>query len=171
MVIQHILFDRGGLNRAKQDPSRPQVVGCHAEIDDLADGGITQQLVGNPDGDFHRGLGGALISIGVIFFVPPAVLVLIVVVVLVVLGNATRLFSTIEGRAADIADFVCRFNIADRPLDLVVPDFPLLALVEPPHRPPRSNLCASPPISPPPALYRLAEASAAARRAASAACG
>jgi hypothetical protein len=83
MVIQHILFDRSGLNRTKQDPGRPQIVGCHAEIDDLANRGIAQQLIGNPEGDFHRGLGGALISIGVIC-VPPAVLVL---VVLVVLGN------------------------------------------------------------------------------------
>src|ERR1700723_502898 len=149
MVIQHILFDRGGLNRAKQDPSRPQVVGCHAEIDDLADGGITQQLVGNPDGDFHRGLGGALISIGVIFFVPPAVLVLIVVVVLVVLGNATRLFSTIEGRAADIADFVCLFNPPVRPLALAGPYSPLLPLVEPPPPPALSILRPSPPVSHP----------------------
>ena len=144
MVIQHILSDRGGLNRTKQDPSRSQVVGFHAEIDDLADGGIAQQLIGNLDGDFHRGLGGAAISIGLIS-VPPAILVLVVVVFLVVvvtvpvvcvviLNNATRSFGTIGGRTADVADPVCRFNIADRPLDLVVPDFLSLALVEPPHR-------------------------------------
>jgi len=167
MVIQHILFDRGGLNRAKQDPSRPQVVGFHAKIDDLAEGGIALQVIGNPDGDFHRGLGGALVSISLIC-VPPAVLVL---VVLVVLGHATRLFSTIGSRAADIADPVCRFNIADRPLDFVVPDFLSLSLVEPPHRLARSRSVSLPAGIASPAPYRLAEASAAARRAASAACG
>src|ERR1700722_11095255 len=143
MVLQHILSDRDGLNRTKQDPSRPQIVGFHAKIDDLADGRITQQLVGNLDGDFHRGLGGALISIDLIF-VPPAILVLVVVLVVIVLvvlplNKATRFFSTIGGRAADVADPVCRFNVADRPGDLVVPDFLLPALVEPPHRPARSR--------------------------------
>src|SRR5260370_1344779 len=157
MVIQHILSDRDGLNRTKQDPSRPQIVGFHAKIDDLADGGIAQQLIGNPDGDFHRDLGGALVSIGlicippvipvlvaVVFLVVVVVTVLIVAVLLVIvlaaLNNATRSFGTIGGRAADVADPVCRFNIAERPLDLVAPDFLSLALVEPPHRPAEAGL-------------------------------
>jgi hypothetical protein len=122
MVIQHILSDRGGPNRTKQDPSRPQIVGLHAKIDDLADGGIAQQLIGNLDGDFHRGLGGALISIGLIC-VPPAILVLVVVVflvvvvtvlivtVLVVRNNATR-FSALSAAKRQMSRILCAASIS-----------------------------------------------------------
>src|ERR1700722_10060630 len=79
MVIAHLRFDRWGLNGAKQDSRRPQIAGLHAQIDDLANRGVAQQLVGNLDGDFHRGLGGAFVSIGLIC-VPLIVFVFVVLV-------------------------------------------------------------------------------------------
>src|SRR6266566_1641801 len=42
---QHVLPDRYGLDRPKQDPRCPEVIGVHAQIDDLAYGGIAHQII------------------------------------------------------------------------------------------------------------------------------
>src|SRR5882672_3679759 len=103
-------------------PRRPQIAGLHAQIDDLAYGGIAHQVIGNLDGDLHGGLGGAFIAFGVVVPVARAV------------GRGANLLGAVDGGTADLAYFMGRLDIADRPLDIFFPDFLALALVEPPHR-------------------------------------
>src|SRR3984885_13932579 len=124
MVIEHVFPDRWRLNGAEQDPRRLQIIRLHAQADDLAYRGIAQQFVGHLDGDFHRGLGGAFVAVGLVF-----------ALVVRAVGKAGYFFSAIGGGTADIADLVRRLDIADRPLDFLVPDVLALVLAEPPHRP------------------------------------
>jgi hypothetical protein len=50
------------------------------------------------------------------------------------LSKAAYFFGTVGSRTADVADPVRRFKIANRPLDVFVPDFLALGLAEPRHR-------------------------------------
>src|SRR6266481_2637351 len=136
MLVQHVLPDRLSLDRAKQDPRRRHVIGPYAQVDDLADGGIAHQIVRNLHGDFHRGLGGALVAFGV------ALALLAVGLVLAVdpAWKTADPFGTIAGGPADVADLVGRLDVSKRPLDLLLPDFLVLALAEPPHRPSSQRL-------------------------------
>ena len=63
MLLQHVVADRFGLDGAKQRSRGRGVIGLEAELDDLAHGGVTQQIVGNLHGDFHRRLRRALITL------------------------------------------------------------------------------------------------------------
>src|SRR5437868_14334181 len=122
MLVQYVFPDRWSLNRAKQCPRGPQIVRAHAQAHDLSHRRIAQQLVGHLDGDLHRGLCGALVTFAVVIdFCFRAV------------GTASQLCGAIGGGTADFAYPVRRLNIADRPLDLLVPDFLALGLLEPPH--------------------------------------
>ena len=124
MVLQHIFSDRYCLNSADQYLRRPQIVGLHAQADDLAHDRIAQQVIGNFDRDFHRDLGGALVPFSLVM----------VLLAIRVIGKAAYFFSAVGSRTADIAYPVRRFNVANRPLDVFVPDFLALAFAEPPHR-------------------------------------
>src|ERR1700687_5386656 len=124
MVIQHVFSDRYCLNRAKQYPRCPQIVGLDAQAHDLAYRRIAQQVVGNLDCNFHCDLGGAFIPFGLV----------VVLLRSRAIRKATYFFSTVGSRTADDAYPVRRFNIANRPLDFFVPDFLAFAAVEPPHR-------------------------------------
>src|SRR5256714_6137727 len=122
MLVQYVFADRWSLNRAKQCSRRPQIVRAHAQAHDLSHRGIAQQLVGHLDGDLHRGLCGALVTFAVVIdFCFRAV------------GTASQLCGAIGGGTADFAYPVRRLNIADRPLDLFVPEFLALGFLEPPH--------------------------------------
>src|ERR1700737_2098429 len=123
MVIEHIFPDLYRLNRAKQYPRRPQNVSLRAQVHDLAYRGITQQVIGNLDCDFHCGLGGAFVAFGLVF-----------ALTIRAASIAIYFFNTDGSGTADVAYLMGRFNIANRPLDVFVPDFLALALVEPPHR-------------------------------------
>src|ERR1700694_2955870 len=112
------------MNRAEQDPRRPQIFGRHAQAHDLAHRGIAQQVVGNLDCDLHCGLGGAFVSLDIGFVLP----------VIRAACETTCPFGTVGRGAADVAYPVRGLDIADRPLDFFVPDFLALALAEPPHR-------------------------------------
>ena len=68
MLLQHFLSDRGCLNRTKQYPRRPQIVGFQAQADDLAHGRIAQQVIGDFHRELHGTLGGALVALGLVFF-------------------------------------------------------------------------------------------------------
>ena len=61
VVIQYIFSHGYRLNGTEQYPCRPQIIGFHSQIDDLAHGGIAHQVVGNLDGDLHGRLGGAFV--------------------------------------------------------------------------------------------------------------
>ena len=69
-------------------------------------------------------LGGAFVPFGLVG----------VLLAIRAIGKAAYFFGTVGGRTADVADPVCRFNVANRPLDVFVPDFLALTLAEPPHR-------------------------------------
>src|SRR6266404_5274328 len=129
MLVQYIAPDRCRLNRAKQYLRRLGIVGLQAQVQNLAHGGIAQQVVRHLEGDFHRDLGGALVAFGriVVFmairFLPGDRTV----------GQPTDPFGAVGGGTADVAYPVGSVDIADRPLDRFVPDVLGLTLVEPSH--------------------------------------
>src|SRR5712675_1000101 len=105
------------MDSAKQYPRRPQIVGPHAQFHDLAYRSVAQKVVGHPDDDFHRGLGGALVP----FDLVPGFLFLGTD------GTTSYFFGAAGSRTADVTDLPRRFDVTDRPLDLLVPDFLALA--------------------------------------------
>src|ERR1700681_1460915 len=111
------------MDSAKQYPRRPQIVGLHAQFHDLAYRSIAQKVVGHLDCDFHRNLGGALVP----FDLVPGFLVLGTA------GATSYFFGAVGSGTADATYLLRRFNITDRPLDFLVPDFLAFAFVEPPH--------------------------------------
>src|SRR5258705_7102191 len=123
MVIEHIFPDGDCLNCAKQYPRCLQIVRLHAQAHDLAHGRIAQQVIGNLDCDLHCDLGGAFVPFALVVVLPA----------IRAISKAAYFFGTVGSRPADVADPVCCFNIANRPLDVFVPDFLALALAEPPH--------------------------------------
>ena len=112
MLPQYFLADRFGLDGAKQRSRGLGVIGLEAEFDDLAHRGVTQQIVGNFRGNFHRDLGGALVAfdLGRYFLVRTV-------------GSTADLFRAAGGGTADLAYPVRSLDIADRPFDGLVPDF------------------------------------------------
>src|SRR5260221_13789420 len=98
IVIQHIFPDGYGLNRAKQYPRRLQIVGLQTQVHDLAYRGVAQQVIGNLDCDFHRGLGGLFVPFGLVR----------VGLVIQAVSKAAYFFSAIIGGPADAAYFLRR---------------------------------------------------------------
>src|SRR5882757_4666410 len=111
------------MDSAKQYPRRPHITGLHAEVDDLAYRSIAQKVVRHLDCELHCGLGGAFVPFDFVsgFFV------------LGTAGATGYFFGAVGGGTADTAYLLRRFDIADRPLDFLVPGFLAFYTVEPPH--------------------------------------
>src|SRR3954469_12854251 len=102
MIPEQVVADRGRLNRAEQYPCGVQVVGRDAQGDDLAQRGIAQQIIGDLDRDLHRGPGGALIALVLVFSAP----------VTLPPGGAADFFRTPGCGTADVANPVRRLDVA-----------------------------------------------------------
>src|ERR1700754_297409 len=111
------------MNSAKQYPRLPQIIRLHAQFHDLAYRGVAQKIVGHLDRDFHRGLGSALVPLGLVSGF----------LVLWTTGTRGYFFGAIGCGATDITDLLRSLDITDRPLDFLIPDFRALGFVEPPH--------------------------------------
>src|SRR3954454_21864547 len=104
MIPLHGFADPAGMDRAKQDLRRLEVVRLHAEIDDATDCVVAHQSVGDFHRDFHRDFGRAFVALAV---------------ALVVARATCR-----AGRSGvtDRTDALGGLDVAERPFDRFVPD-------------------------------------------------
>src|ERR1700747_2028428 len=123
MLLQHVFPDGSGANGTKQYPRRWLIVGFQAKPDNLAHRGIAQQVVADLHGDFHRDACGAFVSLGRRLFLSGIGLA----------GARGYLFGTVGGAAADVADPVRGLDVAERPLDRLVPHLRRSVLSKQPH--------------------------------------
>jgi len=108
----------------KQDSRCPQIVRLHAQRHDLAHRGVAQQFIGNPHGNFHRRLGGAFVTVGLVFgplAVRPA-------------GKTAYFLGAVE-RGRQMSRILWAASISRSATRQPGPKFLALALGEPPHRP------------------------------------
>src|SRR3954469_14136991 len=111
MIPLHRFADPAGMDRAKQDLRRLEVVRCHAEIDDATDCVVAHQSVR----DLHRDLRRALVALAV---------------ALVAARGPCR---ARRGGVTDRTDALGGLDIAERPFDRLVPDVLTRLAREPLH--------------------------------------
>src|SRR3954453_15491323 len=121
-----------GMDRAKQDLRRLEVVRRHAEIDDATDCVVAHQSVRDLHRDFHPDLRRALLALAVALWAAgsPRRPLVAVAVALVAARNPCR---ARRSGVTDRTDALGGLDIAERPFDRLVPDVLTRLAREPLH--------------------------------------